>query len=114
MQRILCIGLCGHLFVVLVPFAIELFLDFMLFLEALLQVLSCRILILHQLLLILIELQDMTVEHLDLVERGAFYFLQIPHKLVIVHLELAEVAHAKFLWVVPGKLAFLVAADDAN
>ena len=74
----------------------------------------CWILILHQLLLILIELQDVAIEHLDFVEWNSLNLCQIFHQLIIIHLKVAQVAHTEFLWVFFGKLAFLITADHTN
>ena len=114
MQRVLCIGLCSHFSCVLVLFTRQILFDVVLFLEALLQIMRCWILILHQLLLILIELQDVAIEHLDFVEWSALDLNQILHQLVIIQLEVAQVAHTKLLWVFLGKLAFLITAHDTN
>ena len=114
MQRVLCIGLCGHFSLVLVLFARQILLDIILFLEALLQIMRCWILILHQLLLILVELQDVAIEHLDFVEWNSLNLRQIFHQLIIIHLKVAQVAHTEFLWVFLGKLALLITANHTN
>ena len=114
MQRVLCICLCSHFSLVLVLFARQILFNIILFLEALLQIMRCWILILHQLLFIFVELQDVAIEHLDFVEWNSLNLCQILHQLIIIHLKVAQVAHTELLWVVLGKLAFLITANYTN
>ena len=53
----------------------------------------------------------MAVEDLDLVERGLLHFGQVSHELLVVHLELAQVANTVPLGVILRQLPLLVAAD---
>ena len=93
---------------------IQVLANLILVLESLLQILRRHVLVLHQLLFALIQLQNVAIEHLNLLKRGPFHVCQIPHEPLIVHLKFAQIAHAILHRVVSRQLALLIAANHAN
>ena len=114
MKRIFSVCLRSNLSIVFVALALEFIVHFILLLEAFLQILRCHVLIFDQLLLVLVQLEDVTVQDLDFVERGLLNFCQVSHELLVVHLELTQVTHSVPLGVVFRELALLIAADFAD
>ena len=114
MKRIFSVCLRSNLSIVLVALALEFIVYFILLLESFLQILRCHVLIFDQLLLVLVQLENVTVQDLDFVERCLLNFRQVSHELLVIHLKFAQVTHSVPLGVVFRELALLIAADFAD